>query len=37
MPDNAHYYYAAYLVTALLVIGYVATLVFRSRKGTGTK
>ena len=37
MPDNAPYYYAAYIVTALLVIGYVATLAFRSRKRVGTK
>lgn len=37
MPDNAPYYYAAYLVTALLVIGYVAALIFRSKKGAGMK
>ena len=37
MPDNAPYYYAAYVVTALLIVGYVATLIFRNRKGAGTK
>jgi hypothetical protein len=37
MPDTAPYYYAAYILTALLIVGYVATLIFRWRKEIGTE
>lgn len=32
MPDNAFYYYAAYVAAAILYGGYVASLWWRARK-----
>lgn len=32
MPDNAFYMYAAYVLAALLYVGYVASLWIRARR-----
>ena len=31
MPDNATYYHAAYLVTAVILGGYIASIIARQR------
>lgn len=32
MPDNAVYYYAAYIAAALIYAGYAASVVLRARR-----
>ena len=36
MPDNAFYMYAAYVLAALLYVGYVASLWIRARRRGAT-